>query len=86
MVEHFPGEANRTEFVSKKNLCSAGSVECKLVYTVNRRKAGKLIPEGRGNGMRSKTRFTLAILLMIFASASARAQVEKAAGRANRPL
>jgi hypothetical protein len=36
--------------------------------------------------MRSKTRFILAITLMILLSASARAQVEKAAARANRAL
>ena len=36
--------------------------------------------------MQSKTKFLLAITFMIFASASALAQVEKAAARANRPL
>jgi len=62
------------------------SVGRKLVYTPIRRKVKKLQSDERGGGMRFKTRFILAITVMIFASASARSQVEKAAARSSRPL
>ncbi|OFW27184.1 MAG: hypothetical protein A3J28_16335 [Acidobacteria bacterium RIFCSPLOWO2_12_FULL_60_22] len=58
----------------------------KLAYTLNCREAKNSTPDERGDVMRSKTRFMLAILWVIFASASALAQVERAAARANRPL
>jgi hypothetical protein len=45
-----------------------------------------MTPEERGNAMRSDTRLILAIALMILLSAAARAQVERVAARANRPL
>jgi hypothetical protein len=46
----------------------------------------KSVPGERGEKMQSKTRLLLALLVMIFASAVARAQVERAAARANRAL
>ncbi|OFV96756.1 MAG: hypothetical protein A3H94_07705 [Acidobacteria bacterium RIFCSPLOWO2_02_FULL_60_20] len=58
----------------------------KAVYTFNVRKMQESVQNGRGDGMRFKTRFVLAIVLTIMAAASAMAQVENAAARANRPL
>jgi len=43
-------------------------------------------PAKGGNPMRLNARVIPAITLMIFASVAARAQVEMAAARANRPL
>lgn len=58
----------------------------KAVYTFSYLNLLESVQNGRGDGMRFKSRFVLAIVLTIIAAASAMAQVENAAARANRPL
>ena len=58
----------------------------KAVYTFSHLNSVESVQNERGDVMRFRTRFILAMVLTIIGAASAMAQVENAAARANRPL